>query len=280
MTSANASQSKNLLPHGFFHALCHCFPYCKATAVLHAIDNSRAASAHLDRYLNQWLDSKELQKLATFKLAKRRNEWLAGRICAKQAIADIAHTCPFPACNTITIANDQNGRPYVTNATGIDAPLNFCRLDISIAHSGSYAAAAASTHYCGIDIQEPRTTLERVKTRFCTEDEEHILKTHLNTDAQDSLHHIAVIHQDTMRLNLLWSAKEAVRKCLSHSSIPGFLALQLFDVEFPANQWHVFHLRHERHINNQADRHLRVLCGYYQEYALAITVEEIKLEDR
>ncbi|MFN2353180.1 MAG: 4'-phosphopantetheinyl transferase superfamily protein [Desulfopila sp.] len=280
MTSAKVSQSKNLLPQSFFHALCHTFPHCQTTAVLHVIDNSFAQSTHPDRHLNQWLDSKELQKLATFKLAKRRNEWLAGRICAKLAIADNAQESSPTACNMITIVNDHNGRPYVTNATGSDAPLDLCRQDISIAHSGSYAAAAASTHYCGIDIQEPRTTLERVKARFCTEDEEHILEKHLGSDAQDSAHHIPGIRQNTMRLNLLWAAKEAVRKCLSYSSIPGFLSLQLFDVEFFADQWHVFHLRHAHHINNQTDQHLRVLCGHYQEYALALTVEKIIPKER
>lgn len=272
MTSTNASQSKNLLPQSFFHALCHCFPNRKATAVLHGIDKSLAEAAHLDQYLDQWLDANELKKLATFKLAKRRHEWLAGRICAKLAITDITQKSNPPAYNTITVANDRNGRPFVANTAGVDAPLNFSRPDISISHSGAYAAAAACTHYCGIDIQEPRTTLKRVKSRFCGEDEENILEEHLNTDAQDSACHIPVIHRDATRLNLLWAAKEAVRKSHSHARIPNFRALQLFNVEFPANEWHIFHLRYAQHIN-QAGRHLRVLCGHYQEYALALSIE-------
>ena len=273
MTSPSAWQSRNLLPQSFFHALCLCFPDCKATAVLHGIDNSLADTTHLDQYLNRWLDADEMKKLATFTLAKRRNEWLAGRICAKLAITDIALKSGPIACNTITIANDQNGRPYVTSTAGIDAPLNFCPLDISISHSGAYAAAAACSHYCGIDIQEPRATLQRVKTRFCDEDEEHILEVHLNPAAHETAHHIPVINRDTAGLNLLWAAKEAVRKSLGHAKVPDFLALQLFKVEFPANQWHIFHLRYAQHAN-QADRYLRVLCGHYQEYALALSIEE------
>lgn len=237
--------------------------------MLHGIDSSLAETAHLD----QWLDADEMKKLATFKLAKRRREWLAGRICAKLALTDIAQKSPPLACNTITIANDRNGRPFVANGAGIDAPLNLSPLDISISHSGAYAAAAACSHYCGIDIQEPRATLQRVKTRFCDEDEEHILEAHLNTDVQKTAHHIPVINRNTAGLNLLWAAKEAVRKSLGHVKVPDFRALQLFEVEFPASQWHIFHLRYAQH-TNQADQHLRVLCGHYQEYALALSIVE------
>jgi 4'-phosphopantetheinyl transferase EntD len=161
-----------------------------------------------------FLHPRETVKLATFKLAKRRSEFLSGRISAKMAMADywaLEDSKPNPPPDRIAIINDSTGRPVVR----IDGSPNILIPEISITHGGLYAAALATASPCGIDIQMQRDNLLRVREKYCIPDEEHLLKELLPDTAA------------LVRLSILWAAKEAAKKALSFRQMPGFLELAL-----------------------------------------------------
>jgi len=165
--------------------------------------------------LQPWLHSKEVSQHKKFSLEKRSREWLGGRICAKQsanvffrAIQDPAF---LPENQQYRVQSEESGRPFFSTISGLDSSLP----ELSISHSKGYAAAMSSMGFCGIDIQYTANTLSRVQEKFCTPHENQILEKQLPELSPLS------------RLTTLWSAKEAAKKMLSPSGIPGFHELEL-----------------------------------------------------
>ena len=165
--------------------------------------------------LTEWLHEDEVNQLSKFSYEKRYREWLAGRICAKQALhiyllqQNKSHFSPKH--NQCKIASEESGRPFFSHLGEIAPPFP----ELSISHSKEYATAMVSQGYCGIDIQYPAENLLKVKERFMTIDEEHLL--------QASLAHLPILS----RLALAWASKEAVKKMLSPSGMVGFHELIL-----------------------------------------------------
>lgn len=164
----------------------------------------------------------ELDHWRGFRLPRRRLEWLAGRIAAKDAAM---------RCRGVAGSNRDwqlwqlvvlpSGRPEFL-AAGALLP------EISISHSGGRAVAMASADRCGIDIQQRREAVVRVKSRFCTEVEEERLAASLSgVDA-------------VSRLTLLWAAKEAIRKAVPLEPLPAFAEMELLTVRGEAPGWMVF----------------------------------------
>lgn len=89
---------------------------------------------------------------AAFRSAKRRTEWLAGRLAAKHAVRahGIARTGTRRATRTIRVtaveSGPRAGKPLV------DAPVG-----IGISHSGGLAVAACGPRPVGIDLELDRT---------------------------------------------------------------------------------------------------------------------------
>ena len=157
------------------------------------------------------LAASEWAALAAFSLPKRRAQWYTGRLCAKRAIARYLREhlpqLPLPDSCDIAIGNLPSGRPYIESGlTGLN------ELDLSISHSGDLAAALVSSAACGIDIQVDSPSLERVRERFCRDDERQALQELPGSDC-------------TAGLNMLWTAKEAARKAAKDHRMPGFLEL-------------------------------------------------------
>lgn len=211
VTAKKHTMPENILPRHFLQAAAERFPDSYFTAALISISE---VAAWPQNRIKLWLGQPELQRLASYKLAKRRSEWLAGRICAKLAIASMNDAIHPDAFDKLHIDNDQEGRPYVLY-TGGEKPEK--EKQISISHSNDLAAAIASDHHCGIDVQQYNDTLLKVKERFCSSTEQEILQQNLGIQLQ------------SMDLCLLWSAKEAIRKACSHCFIPSFLRLRLSD---------------------------------------------------
>lgn len=169
-----------------------------------------------DSYLATMLHTNEIAILSGYKFAKRRSEYLTGRICAKMAIQGFlkqtqAHAAPSNLAK-IEICNSANGRPNFLLHSEKAVTLT---MDISIAHSGDYCVALAAESRCGIDLQRQEAALVRVQKRYCSEAEYRLLE-NFTTD-------IDMI----TRLNILWAAKEAAKKALSYWEMPGFLDLEL-----------------------------------------------------
>lgn len=152
------------------------------------------------------IDAEEGYRLQSFSLAKRRVEWLAGRLTAKAALQ---HHCSvrqpekrqvFPA--RFTIGNDRHGRPFVARGASLCSQQPF----LSISHSRALAAAMVACVPCGLDLQVMDSRLERLQERFAS-------------PAEVALGHGCA---PLVWLAMLWAAKEAVKKCHYHDQ-PTFM---------------------------------------------------------
>ena len=206
-----------------------------------------------------------MTRLNTYKLPKRRAQWLTGRLCAKKAVSAYCRRylphLSVPAENLMHVDNASTGRPLLTGQ--IPAELRY--LDISISHSGQYAAALVASTLCGVDLQERSATLARVSERFCLDEEEKILAKQRGD--LDRLWH----------LTLLWAAKEAAKKALSSQNMPGFLDLVLQNSEDLADAGLVLHFSRARSTSLTPDKPLRVAAMPCANYALAFCLTEENL---
>lgn len=185
-----------------------------------------------EKCLRQWLEADEYRRWSSFRLAKRQDEWLAGRISAKMALAALRKKDADRDMSTVRIVNRDDGSPYVIADHGEDEP----SVHISISHSNERAAALASPQRCGIDVQHRTEKLHKLRERFCSPKELRLMQTsrsnHCGNDDNLDL------------LNLLWTAKEAIRKAYSFRQVPGFLDLQLDQVE-RHRQWYILTFAHQ-----------------------------------
>lgn len=140
------------------------------------------------------LSQREIARLHSFSHAKRRLEWLGGRLAAKRALQRFlsSSSCAsaiLPA--DLVIDNDRHGRPFVRMSCNNPEPC------LSISHSGRFAAAMIASKPCGLDLQEIVPKLQRLQARFAGSNELALGKN----------------YEVLSWLGLLWSAKEAVKKC-------------------------------------------------------------------
>lgn len=107
----------------------------------------------IDPPAGDWLTDSELIRLARFRIAKRRNEWLAGRFAAKSAI-EARHGVPFRSVEIAAVDEGvESGRPFYRIA-GEPGPFA-----LSIAHGAGVALAllaGAPGERVGIDIETVR----------------------------------------------------------------------------------------------------------------------------
>lgn len=209
-----------------------------------------------------WLSPQEQEQLAGYRVRKRKLEWLGGRICAKAAIRQYQLECGNSQTairSYATIENLPSGRPQIVKESQIP---NQSRPDITISHSKEYGVAMAASRYCGIDIQYTSDKLHTTQKHFCTKEETQLLA---NVDA----------HQDaTMRLALLWSSKEAIKKAVSYIEMPGFLDLVLENATpKPEGVQMIFKINHP-----SLPSSLEVIAGTMSSYAIGacLTGQEIR----
>ncbi len=244
------------VPETFLTAIkADCGQPCSSPVLL---DLSALEGGTEERHCTTWLSTGERDHFSHFQLEKRKKEWLAGRICAKIAVHEYCSShCRdriWPACTEFSIANSATGRPQLSWNTGEASEHG---PDISISHSGSLALAIAARTCCGVDIQKTSEALFRVRERFCTGREERLLS--------------AVVHKDRplLPLTLLWAAKEAAKKALSITEMPGFLDLVLTRIETIGDkEWLLI-------LNQQQARHpseIRVLTTCYRDYGLGVCI--------
>ena len=138
------------------------------------------------------LAGEEARRLEGFRFAKRRAEWLGGRLAAKAALADFLGTGEAAPAGLV-IENDGHGRPFARN-DGVFPTLPH----LSISHSGDFAAALAAPRPCGLDVQAIRPNLARVRDYFADAEETALC----GAEAADEAW-----------LARVWAAKEAVKKC-------------------------------------------------------------------
>lgn len=247
MIQENTSPPENVLPAKLLDIVSTVFPQAAfAATMIEITEANQWLSNH--PLLSCWLSEEELSTLESFKLAKRRYEWFAGRVCAKWTAAAVRGAEELPDYKQIYIENRADGRPYVffsKRQNGVPA------CDISISHSGRFAAALAADSLCGIDIQQSRETLLRVKDRYCAGSDEMLLKNRLAS------------YPPITRLNLLWTAKEALRKALGYHSLPEFLQLNLSEIHHYGEGYFIFEFTHR-------NRQVTAACCNFRDYGIAV----------
>jgi 4'-phosphopantetheinyl transferase EntD len=207
-----------------------------------------------------WLTDEERTQLGHYTFAKRKEEWLSGRICAKQATIDLlkanGHSESFCA-RDFSISSNPSGRPFLNMDR---LPFNSAGIDISISHSHDMAVGLAGHCRCGIDIQLLSETLFKVKHRFCADVETAILD--------------QITADELVQLGLLWVAKEAVRKCFSETRVVGFRELKL---SYAAENHGYYLLQFQTDlagISLSSDTPLSVITHHDDSYAIAVCTAE------
>ena len=164
------------------------------------------------------LTAAEQHRLSAFRFIKRRQEWLAGRVAAKEAACLLLSPPPSPT--ELEIAATPAGRPFLTHPRTGDLP------EISISHTRGLAVAAATfAAPCGIDVQAYADNIIRIQQRFCLQGEKEKIMDKASC-------------AEITALTLLWAAKEAVRKAYAVDPMAGFLEIRLDGVEqISHNSW-------------------------------------------
>lgn len=169
------------------------------------------ASKNDRKKIETLLSEKEKEIFHGFRFSKRKKEWLGGRLAAKHCLFSM-YQRPKLKWSSISILSHKNGSPMLLSNPGL-------KLDIfpfSISHSGDFAAASACKgESCGIDIQKIDSGTIRVKDRFAQQEEVEILQQCDHSLTEEEF------------LTLLWSAKEAVKKCLLREQNIYFAATKL-----------------------------------------------------
>ncbi|WP_159441335.1 4'-phosphopantetheinyl transferase family protein [Desulfopila aestuarii] len=205
----------------------------------------------------QVLNDKEIATAESFSLEKRQNEWLTTRVCAKMAAlqyhATITGSPISLSPREIYISNNQTGRPELDGTLTQELQST----DLSISHGAGFGLALIADSRCGIDIQEPRDSIIRVRDKFCTPEEEELL------------HHTLGELPERHYLTLLWTAKEAGKKALSHMRMPGFGELILTDLEPHTGGWAIHFLVSTRQFQGYPAT-LTVAAELYDGYSISI----------
>jgi 4'-phosphopantetheinyl transferase EntD len=203
-----------------------------------------------------WLHPQEAKQLIDFKYNKRSTEWLAGRICAKQSLLFFLQLKGVgegvASVHRHRIASEESGRPFFHTGS---ADQSFTYPQLSISHSKEFATALCAMENCGIDIQYQTNSLLKVKEKFLNAAEERLLDTTL------------VAHSALVRLSLLWAAKEAAKKMLSPTGMPGFHDLHLIEISITDAHSAIFSLLESRRYH----AHFAVAVGIQSTgYSIAI----------
>lgn len=173
-------------------------------------------------FLTSLLSPAEDQLFQGFRSAKRRLEWLGGRLAAKHCLHRLLHDHrpDPPPWHRHAFLPDDHGRPCL-----MDPPPDLPSPWVSISHSRRYAAAlVCPDSRCGIDIQQTTTTLLSVRERFAKDEELALFPPGM---------------EPLIRLGLLWAAKEATKKCLlaDHPSFFGAIRLIAIGDESTPDTW-------------------------------------------
>ncbi|MBW2466694.1 MAG: 4'-phosphopantetheinyl transferase superfamily protein [Deltaproteobacteria bacterium] len=212
------------------------------------------------------LAGEEVDRVGKFTFPKRKREWLGGRFAAKYAAAGLAERAGSgekpPHWSEYIITTDENGRPFLAGDKGESTkPVP----DISISHSESMAAAmAVYPGYCGIDIQKITPQVLRVRERFCIDGEKQLLDKFFPVGPD----------REAVVLAKLWAAKEALRKASCLSSLPGFMELQLIEININSESDFSVFVFSWLNPARGAPGQIRAAVTLSGDYALALTVRD------
>jgi len=115
-----------------------------------------------------------IDSIPTYKNESHLKQWLAVRLLCYAFLDDFE------------ISYNENGKPYLNSG-----------IELSVSHSGNYAAIIINNTKCGIDIEKISPKVERIKHKFLNESELKLINSSNN---------------QLETLTIYWSAKEALYK--------------------------------------------------------------------
>lgn len=173
------------------------------------------------------LSTAEQTRYAGFTYPKRQREWLGGRLACKFAVLRLTAPPAAVTMPALSILPAADGTPLLS----CPSLPTWTLPAVSISHSDRYVVAmAARARACGIDLQNITPKIARVADRFAEPAEIVLLR--------DTLPDL----DETQRLTLLWTAKEALKKGLLHDQPVVFQGVTLHALT-PANNF-VLRLRY------------------------------------
>lgn len=215
-------------------------------AVLCAVDLDRVCP---DAGAERVLTADERRRLRALPVAKRRREWLGGRIAAKRAVQAWSDGRLGPLDVRIEPDGDgpTRGRPRVR----ADGPAPH----IGITHSGRWALALAAPRPVGIDIERIRRFPEALsRSAFSADERARIARSPLPAPVATAL---------------WWTCKEALLKAIGRG-IHGYLrAVEIVDWQAGAFAWRAAETLDGADELARACEPAGIPCG---DYAATITV--------
>jgi 4'-phosphopantetheinyl transferase len=145
-----------------------------------------------------WLSATELQKLATLRFPKRREEWLLGRWAAKSLARTLPGYRRYPL-SEIEVRNSPDGSPQLWLADGTPSP--DC---LSISHRQAHALAGMALDpgfKIGVDLETIEQHSDEFVEDYLTSSERRLLDSY-PLEARDVVS------------TLIWSTKESMLKAL------------------------------------------------------------------
>jgi phosphopantetheinyl transferase len=233
-----------------------CAPLAPAGCCLSLADLRLLRGALADddglHFLTSLLSPAEAALWAGFAYPKRRLEWLGGRLAAKHSLHRLLGREPALLYRDCSLLPDEHGRPALEPLAGVHA-----NLQVSISHSRDYAAAlTTAAGRCGLDIQQKTARLITVQERFASAEELALL---------------TALPNPLSRLCLLWTAKEAVKKCClsDQSTFFGSIRLAALAPGPTDKAWTARML-----VQGRAPDGIKVSVGEFEEYCIACVAEE------
>jgi phosphopantetheinyl transferase (holo-ACP synthase) len=205
---------------------------------------------------NKWSDlflcPEEKVRFSAFRFAGRQEEWLGGRISVKAAHAFLQGQEKI-AWQEIIIAAADSGKPFIKNI-----PDKEPEIFISLSHSGGLAMGIAAFSACGIDIQEIRPAVFRVRERFSTTTERDILAHSQATATMPA----------EAALSIMWAGKEAVMKTFDLSPLLFFSEINLRNIKSAGTDGVIleFFCKRDKELSS---RYCKVFATIIDNYAFA-----------
>lgn len=166
---------------------------------------------------------------------KRRKEWMAGRL--------LLHKMSGREEREIA-KKDEFGKPHL-----LDSPY-----DISLSHSGRFAAVIASSACCGIDIQHLVPKLKKIEKKFMT---------------PEDLGRLSEVYY-MEQLHVYWGAKEALYKAYGKRKLEfrEHIIIEPFEYDVSFGQCRGYVKKDEVYMTFEI--HYRLIENYMLVYAMQI----------
>lgn len=211
--------------------------------------------------LVQYLGEEEKAYFDQLRFAKRRYEWLAGRMAMKDLILSVEPSLAHFEKHAIQILRSDNGAPFL-QVLGLSNPVG----QLSLSHSNNYVLCGFSkeSSQLGMDLELIEERPKEFIQDFFTTEEVRFID---GTPPEDS----------ALVSTLIWSAKEAILKALSIGLRVDTRSIEvnLQHSDLVMNEWAPLRFSMDTSIENS----LRLFWLSQEKFVLTACIQEGNNED-